>query len=719
MSSDDHNGDYEEVFRVLPEQFRSNWKDNPDVLVYLADLGSLGLQRLSQEPDRLLEERSSVLEQTQDLAFHNYKTFIQAAECSNKIFQDFNIIETRLDSMVDKLPEFKDKCGEFGKEAQKINARWRQASSTLGKHPQLLEFLEMPQLMDTYVRSGFYDEALELSAYVKRLERKHAADIPLIRSIVSDVQASSNAMLQLLLGKLRTNLKLPDCLKVVGYLRRLDAFNEQELRVKFLQARDAWFQKVVNEIDRNDPYEHSVKIIESARVHLFDITTQYRAIFSDDDPLLLVRDDCKGNCAIFHSWIAWKISWFLCILEQDISQDLGGRIDSVLAQCMYFGLSFSRVNIDFRSLLVPLFQNVALKKLCAALDRATGRFESTMETFTFSTYTNTAFVVPGLSEETMQPPIALLDFHPLAQYLNDVLTALNDLKLCCSYSMANDVIAAVTSSLDRLVKTLTKVHSKWKKRLNEVETENFNKLCLLFSTDLVPHIDKCLTSIFPSEQIAQSLGIASLEFKKLEYLCKLNVDAILEPLQEILPKIEDEDYLVIKIHDKERLEGSGTEKDASKKVVDPESHLKESSSIESGKASEIKIHDKEDWQSSVSDAETKKDVSNVEEGEGKATEIQIHDKDLEGSGLPESDIETKKEVTKTEDWESHSKESSSIGEGKLTAIGQSSSAVPIKYYMPSQITDIPKQEISESNDFTILEENKVILETDVSESQNT
>ena len=43
---------------------------------------------LELEPEHLREERRCVLNSTQKLAFNNYMTFIQTAECTREVFKD-------------------------------------------------------------------------------------------------------------------------------------------------------------------------------------------------------------------------------------------------------------------------------------------------------------------------------------------------------------------------------------------------------------------------------------------------------------------------------------------------------------------------------------------------------------------------------------------------------------------------------------------------------
>ena len=52
----------------------------------------------------------------------------------------------------------------------------------------LMELLEVPQLMDTCVRNGVYDEALDLQAFVSRVGLLHP-DVPVVKLLLRQVRA--------------------------------------------------------------------------------------------------------------------------------------------------------------------------------------------------------------------------------------------------------------------------------------------------------------------------------------------------------------------------------------------------------------------------------------------------------------------------------------------------------------------------------------------------
>ena len=66
-----------------------------------------------------------------------------------------------------------------------------------------------------------------------------------------------------------------------------------------------------------------------------------------------------NDSSILYSWILEKVDAFMTTLTTDLaSPSVEQRLDAVFNQCMYFGLSFGRIGIDLRPLLVPVFHEV-------------------------------------------------------------------------------------------------------------------------------------------------------------------------------------------------------------------------------------------------------------------------------------------------------------------------------------------------------------------------
>ncbi|XP_059420456.1 conserved oligomeric Golgi complex subunit 8-like [Carassius carassius] len=528
---------------IFKDSFPENWSANPDFAVYLSQLSSCGVEELNREPERLAEERAQILQLTRELAFTNYKTFIRTADCTQHIYTDFSTVENCLSKLLHKLPSFTERCRGFIKEAEEISVSRRMNSLTLNRHMEILEILEIPQLMDTCVRNGYYEEALELAAYVKRLEKKHSS-LPVIQGIVHEVRLSAQLMLNQLLHQLRSNKQLPVCLRVIGYLRIMDVFTEAELRVKFLQARGSWLRSILGAIPDDDPYYHITKTIETFRVHLFDIITQYRAIFSDEDPLL-PGGQALNESAIFHGWVVQQVAQFLETLDRDLQRGVGSRLDSLLGQCMYFGLSFSRVGADFRGQLAPIFQQVAMDTFRKAIQEAVDKFQEDMNLYTLTSLPS----IPGstippavLSTQpgALQPPMNLLDFPPLACFLNNVLTAFNDLRLCCPIGLAQDVSRFVEEALIKVTKLILVFHRAEESAFSSRERELFVQFCSAFAEDMVPLLNRCLQVLFPPAQLALMLGIPPTQVYKYGSLGCIDVNTVLEPLEFVLPQKEPE-----------------------------------------------------------------------------------------------------------------------------------------------------------------------------------
>lgn len=493
---------------------------------YLLELCSQSLEHLSREPTSLAAQEERFRSQLEDVSCGNYRALIEGFECAGAVRDGVTRVRSRLDGLVRTLPDLAAATREFSKNVATVQRARERQLRTATEAGRVLDLLDLPALMRALVHGQLYDEALELREHSQKLRMLHSKQ-PLVLSVCEHIDTLTHQMVAQLLVALRDSIQLPTCLRIVGFLRRLDVFPELRLRMLFLHCRGEWMRNCIQQSRANGTSQaRLVALSDGTRAMLFEIITQYKAVFSDDDDPSDKLSQCPHNehfssnsantALILHNWTSTCIAEYLSQLGSGLRAICdGAALNTVLQQAMYCGHSLGRVGADFRAALAPLFDAAVMRIYASHLAAARTQFETMIEDHRWAPVGSSAFranrsASAGSSEsrekpngtkryeddegDTTQynPPLAVLDSPPLAVFLNGILVALNELRLCAPVSLGPRLGIMLEETVLEAGRFMSAIGGPGGVFLKRADRPHFAAMISLLRDLCVPHAARCL-----------------------------------------------------------------------------------------------------------------------------------------------------------------------------------------------------------------------------------
>lgn len=487
---------------------------------YFNELLGAGVERLSREPELLRAEQDQLARQIEETSIAGYRAFIKASKCLEGLRSELQEVHESLEKLENGLPELQKAATGFRKESLELAKRRDALRSLYANHPALLELLEIASLMETCIRAGHYDEALDLKSFAVKLAVGHG-ELPVVQRLLQDIGAAAKVMLESLLQRLCGPVQLPECLRIIGYLRRLAVFSEHGLRQAFLQRREAWIASLLLEVDDSSAYDFLKKVTDVYRLHVFDVMMQYRAIFAGGD-----------EDGILSFWAHRRVTAYAQVLKENLPRvSDGGGLSSILDTAMYCGASLGRVGLDFRPLIAQHFESAAAKLFNESVARSTESFAEMLNEHRWMILPSTAGRIAalrrqqeehegkeagsshadnansgevgerfGLSSRFLAPPPVLIEHAPLAVYLNGLLAAFNELRHCAPTAIMGSCADSLKSSLTAAAVALSE-QSSARSFNGEEEKRAYKGACSAFTSTLCPFVAKCFDKIFIGKSV--------------------------------------------------------------------------------------------------------------------------------------------------------------------------------------------------------------------------
>jgi len=291
---------------------------------YEAHLTSLSLEALLAEPNSLQTQAHHLTSSLTSLTHTSYPTFLSVHQSTDALSASLTQLSGSLSSLVTTaLPALQDAAAAWHTRTTAVLHERSKARLVLDQHDKLKDLLDVSLFIDSCVRNGHYQEALSISNHITSLASRPDAPA-LMGSIHTEVRLAVAQMLVALLGTLHEpGRKLPALWKAVNFLRKMDAFSEDEegdalgglgtvdgekpvssedlLILAFLTGRLACMTATLDPIYRDihrlidvhptangtrmtehakeDVARHLKKYIDTWREGAYDIVTQFSTIF--------------------------------------------------------------------------------------------------------------------------------------------------------------------------------------------------------------------------------------------------------------------------------------------------------------------------------------------------------------------------------------------------------------------------------------------------------
>ncbi|DBA04016.1 TPA: LOW QUALITY PROTEIN: hypothetical protein N0F65_009363 [Lagenidium giganteum] len=548
-------------------------RSTPSTMATAPSFKTCSLEELKKEPWRLQHQADNTAEELRNLVMANYHMFIRSNQCSAIVKDDLGQLKDQTNDIMNYLPELKEHCGRFQREIADVVTKHGDIQFVFEHYLQLTELLEIPQLLEACIHNELFDSALDVIQFSNELfkqERTDATPNFIIATLIREVSQMVKVLREKLLQKLREDLQLALCVRIVGYLRRLDSLSwdpsqpealdvssadyEKKLKEEFLACRNVWLSSLTRGISHADPYQYTIQVIDVKRTSWFDMITQYSAIFGSENI------DGQVDPPLCH-WATATVAEFIQILMKQLPKiDDFSSLATILEQSLFFGGSLGRVGVDFRAILAVYFEDHVFDLLSQnwrnacrdfqeglnahALSAARGGGNNSQNQITpivIASYRSsngsmaTAYSLGSSnsllltkSEEDYSPPRSLMSFPLLAEFTNALLSSLNELRLCTISSLHVRLAKRFQSVLCTMLLCVAEFcednrislkresdHAQTRNPRVEALTDAIREMIKVIQKEFLPYIIKCFRRLYPPT--AKNPAAASNACLSLEY----------------------------------------------------------------------------------------------------------------------------------------------------------------------------------------------------------